>query len=79
MNLTDYPLDELKLAYRILHGQLLSHAELMDAQLLQDLQDYLQSRAKKEGIVIADHAQWDTWLGNAPVSCESRMAQRRKL
>ena len=40
--LDQYPLEELKQIYRILHGQLQTHFELMDSELLGDLQTLLQ-------------------------------------
>jgi hypothetical protein len=51
--------------------------ELMDSEFLHDLQVHLQRTAQAEGIDIGDHGAWDEWLGNTPVSCESRVAQRR--
>ncbi len=77
--LNEYPLAELKLIYRILHAQLMQHIELIDAQLLQDLQAYLQARAGAEGVILADHAQWDHWLGNEAIPCEERLQDRRTL
>ena len=60
--LTDYSLDELKLIYRILQQQLAEHSALMDSDLLQDLQRYLQDKAKQDGIDISMHADWAAWL-----------------
>lgn len=74
-----YAPDELKLVYRILHAALMQHSELLDAELLQDLQTELQRRARIDGIDLTDHAAWDRWLGNAEVSCEERMRDRRPL
>jgi hypothetical protein len=72
-----YSLDEQKLIYRILHSQLMDRPELMDSEFLHDLQVHLQRAAQAEGVDIADHGAWDEWLGNAPVSCETRVAKRR--
>ena len=74
-----FEIDELKLVYRILHGSLMENLELMDTDFLEGLQNWLQYRAGQEGVDIADHAQWDGWLGGQVVSCEDRVAQRRVL
>jgi hypothetical protein len=71
-----YPIEELKLIYRILHRQLVQHTELLDAQLFEDLQTHLQKRAMFEGIDIGDHGAWDAWLGNEVVDCSARMVNR---
>lgn len=78
-SLEDYSLDELKLIYRLLHAQLTTHLELMDSALLHDLQALLQMHAKAAGVDLADHGQWDAWLGNAAASCAERVAERRTL
>ena len=77
--LGDYPLAELRLAFRVLHGQLAEHPDLLDAALLDDLQRLLQRAAAAEGIDVADHGAWDAWLGNAATACDVRMAGRRVL
>ena len=62
-----FEIDELKLVYRILHQNLMSHMELMDAEFLQAMQSWLQYRAGQDGVDVSDHAQWDAWLkGKAP-------------
>ena len=71
-----YPLAEQKLVYRVLHGMLTQYPDLLDAQFLHDLQTRLQGQARAEGIDVTDHGAWDTWLGNEPVSCESRVERR---
>ena len=53
--LADYPLSELKLVYRVLHGSLMQHLELMDADFLGDLQSYLRARAADDGVDTSDH------------------------
>lgn len=60
--LSDYPLSELKLIYRILHQQLPQEPGLMDSDLLAQLQVYLQQRAHEDGIDVSLHADWASWL-----------------
>lgn len=74
-----FDLSELKLVYRVLHAHLMEHIELMDADFLSDLQRWLQTIAAQQGVDVADHAQWDAWLGNTVVSCADRVADRRTL
>jgi hypothetical protein len=57
-----YPLPELKLIYSILHSQVLEQPNLMDSDLLQDLQSFLQTQATEDSVDVSDHGQWDTWL-----------------
>lgn len=61
-NLDTYPISELKLIYSILHSQVLEKPDLMDSNLLQDLQTFLQSQASKDNVDVSDHGQWDDWL-----------------
>ncbi len=61
-NLDTYAISELKLIYSILHSQVLEHIDLMDSDLLQDLQIFLQSKAKTDNVDVSDHGQWDSWL-----------------
>jgi len=77
--MTDYPLAEQKLVYRLLHRQLAECLELMDSEFLHDLQRALQRQAQAEGVDVADHGAWDAWLGNAAVSCAVRIPQRRVI
>jgi hypothetical protein len=72
-----YSLDEQKLIYRVLHSQLMDRPELMDSEFLHNLQVQLQRVAQAAGVDIGDHGAWDEWLGNAPISCASRVAKRR--
>ncbi len=66
----EYQLTDLKRIYRTLHGQLQQDFELMDSELLQDLQTWLQSRASDAGVDVSVHAQWAAWLNDGkPVSC----------
>jgi hypothetical protein len=74
-----YPLDELKLIYRVLHRHLAEHTELFDARFFADLQQYLHRQAQADGVDIGDHGAWDVWLGNDPVSCAVRMQGRTLL
>ena len=68
--LEHYELRDLKRIYRTLHGQLQQDFELMDSELLQDLQTYLQAQAKADGVDVSLHAQWAAWLNDGkPVSC----------
>ncbi len=77
--MTDYPLSEQKLVYRVLHQHLSEHPELMDSTILDDLQAGLQKAARAEGIDVTDHLAWDRWLGNPLVPCDVRMAKRRVI
>ena len=61
-NIDAYPISELKLIYSILHSQVLEKPDLMDSDLLQDIQSFLQSQATKADIDVSDHGQWDSWL-----------------
>lgn len=60
--LESYPLNELKLVYRVLQAQLAFEPDLMDSQFLHECQTYLQNRAKEDGIDVSLHAQWAEWL-----------------
>ena len=64
--LNDYPLNDLKHIYRILHSKLQEDFELMDSELLHDLQVYLQGKAKEDGVDVSLHAQWGAWLNGEP-------------
>lgn len=77
--MTEYPLAEQKLVYRVLHRHLAEYPELMEGSFLDDLQAGLQKAAAKEGVDVADHGQWDAWLGNEVVGCDVRMAGRRTI
>ncbi len=74
-----FDLSELKLVYRTLHAHLMEHIELMETDFLTDLQRWLQYRAGEDGVDVADHAQWDAWLGGTHVPCEERMKGRRVI
>ena len=75
--MTDYPLVEQKLVYRVLHKHLAENPALMDGTFLDDLQRSLQRAAQAAGVDVADHGAWDDWLGNVAVPCEVRVAGRR--
>ena len=74
-----YPLDELKLIYRVLHRNLIQNTDLLDSQFFADVQTYLQRRAQDDGVDVGDHGAWDAWLGNEVVSCAVRMEKRASL
>jgi len=65
--LDQYNLDELKLVYLCLHAALPGNPHLMDSELLQDLQTYLQRMARSDDVDVSHHAQWATWLNNGVV------------
>ena len=75
----NYPQEDLKLIYRVLHRHLGQHPELLDSPFLEDLQKRLQREAQAEGVDIADHGAWDEWLGNVPVSCAERVKKRQVI
>lgn len=75
--MTGYPLREQKLVYRVLHKHLTDFPALMDGDFLDDLQRTLQQAAAADGVDVADHGQWDAWLGNDAVACDVRTAKRR--
>lgn len=74
-----HDLEELKLVYRVLHANLSQHPKLMDTHFLIELQNFLQARAKEDGVDVGHHGAWDTWLGNARVSCELRIKSRGEI
>jgi len=59
-----HSLEESKLVFRVLHGQLSEYPELMDTHFLTELQRFLHGQAKADGVDAADHGAWDRWLGN---------------
>jgi hypothetical protein len=54
--------DELKLVYLALHKQLMKTSGLMDTTFVEELQAYLHSLAKAEGVDIQNHGEWEKWL-----------------
>ena len=70
---------DLKLIYRTLHASLMDDIELMDSEFLHELQSWLRSVARADGIDTSDHAQWDAWLGGKGVPCADRITRRRNL
>jgi hypothetical protein len=62
--LKEYPVDELKLIYQVLHASLPGEPELMDSLLLEDLQRFLQERATQDGVDVSTHSQWAGWLAD---------------
>jgi hypothetical protein len=71
-----YPIEELKLIYRVLHRQLAQNTELLDAQFFDDLQKYLQKQAVFDGVDIGDRSAWDGWLGNDMIGYSVRVQGR---
>ncbi|RMG15046.1 MAG: hypothetical protein D6731_09295 [Planctomycetota bacterium] len=69
-----YRTAELKAVYRVLHGQLRAHLELLDSDLLSDLQTYLQELARTEGVDVSDHAAWEDWLAGGGASAPKPLA-----
>jgi len=57
-----YNLEDLKVIYLLLHENIVTQPALMDSDLLQDLQTYLQQQARQQGIDVSLHAQWSSWL-----------------
>jgi len=62
--LNEYPLAELKLIYSLLHLQIIEQPALMDSDLLQDLQRFLQSQATQDSVDISAHNEWAAWLAS---------------
>jgi hypothetical protein len=77
--MSNYPLEERKLIFRVLHEHLTEHPELMDCRFLDDLQSHLHAVARAAGVDVTDHQAWDRWLGNKVVGCEVRGAGRRLI
>jgi hypothetical protein len=74
-----YDASDLRLIYRVLHAHLMEHTDLMDSAFFQELQSHLQALARRDGVDLADHRQWDLWLGVRPTPCDERMKGRRQL
>ena len=72
MNFTENPLADWKLVYRILHGQLTRQPDLLDSNFFEALQQFLQVKARQEGVDGTDHGAWDEWLGNQANRCPLR-------
>jgi len=60
-----FALADLKLVYRVLHGHLPDHIELIDCDLFSDLQAWLHERAAADGVDVTDHERWEKWLGHS--------------
>ena len=71
-----FSIGDLKLVYRILHGQITQQLELMDCGFFDGLQTYLQAEATREGVDLCEHSAWDAWLGGKHTPCEVRMQNR---
>lgn len=63
VSIKTYKVSDLKQIYRALHQHLMQHTELMDSEIFDDLQKYLQGVARLSGVDISDHEAWDRWLG----------------
>src|SRR5207248_2129830 len=63
-HLTAFATEDLKLVYRVLHANLLDQPDLMDSEFLNELQLWLQTLAKIDGVDIGNHARWDAWLAS---------------
>lgn len=68
-------IDDLKVTYRVLHRHLAEYPDLMDSPFLDDLQRHLQQHAVRAGVDVADHGQWDAWLGGEGKGCDVRHAK----
>ncbi len=56
--LRDYPIQELKLIYQLLHA----NVKLLDSKYLQDLQQHLLQQAEISGVDISQRTSWANWL-----------------
>lgn len=65
--LDEYTIEELKMIYLALHSQLQTNSALLDSELLHDVQSFLQTRAKIEGVDVSHHAHWADWLAAKPI------------
>lgn len=61
-NLNEYPIDELKLIYHVLHTNMSQQPQLMGSYLLQDIQAQLLQQAKAQGVELSSPQQWSDWL-----------------
>ncbi|MCG8419675.1 MAG: hypothetical protein MJE77_17215 [Proteobacteria bacterium] len=55
-------LNDMKLIYRVLQENMTKFPDLMECDFFDELQHFLQERAKAEGVGIADEGVWDSWL-----------------
>ena len=65
-SLDAYPENDLKLVYQVLQSRLQAHPDLLDNAILEDLQTYLQGRAKADGVDTTYHPAWAAWLNGTP-------------
>jgi hypothetical protein len=77
--LAHYDSAELRLLYRVLHTQLMDHVELMDSALLDDLQTWLQTLARRDGVDVSNHREWDQWLDNTGTASRRQAPGRPQL
>ena len=76
VSIKTYKISDLKQVYRVLHENLLVRTDLMDSELFEDLQAYLQGVATLCGVDIADHKAWNDWLKDETETVE--IVQRRR-
>ncbi len=60
-----YDLKEWKLIYLQLRNAITVYPELLDSEMLNDLQTYLQGKAESIDLDPLDHETWINWLNNA--------------
>ncbi len=64
--LKQFPLEELKLIYQVLHRNLKHEPELWDAMMLEQLQMELMQQASHQGYDTSIHLEWERFLQNEP-------------
>jgi hypothetical protein len=62
VSIKTYRISDLKRIYRVLHQHILEQTDLMDSEIFEDLQAYLQGAATLSGIDISHHDAWEAWL-----------------
>ena len=78
--LSAYPIEELKLVYRVLRTTLTENVDLLDSRLMADLQAYLHGKAMREGIDVTDHRSLDRWLGaDEAAACARRLPRGARI
>jgi hypothetical protein len=73
-----YNLKEWKLIYLSLMARTWHTPELLDCELLNDLQTYLQGKAESIDLDPLDHETWINWLNNAEKCGASVQVSNRK-
>ncbi len=72
VSIKTYQVSDLKRIYRVLHQHLLQNTDLMESEVFEDLQAYLQGVATLSGIDISDHEAWDRWIREEPAPIMTR-------